>query len=69
MAGLLGGESEDGDGAGFGADEEADTAPGATGATVFGGMVAVMIEALGEVQGVWRAGFHAKSTTLTFFGI
>jgi hypothetical protein len=66
---LLGGEAENGDAAGFGADEEADAAAGATRAGVFGRMIAVVVEALGEMQDLGWAGLDAESTTFTFFGV
>ena len=36
---------------------------------VFGGMVAVVVQALGKVQDFGRAGLDAESASLTFFGV
>ncbi|SPF52362.1 exported hypothetical protein [Candidatus Sulfopaludibacter sp. SbA4] len=82
MAALLGAsgggrEAQYGDSAGLGTHEETDAAPGAAGAQVFGGMVAVAVQGMVAVavqvvrqaQDLGRAGFYAEAAALAFFGV
>ena len=57
------------DGAGLGADEEADAAAGAARAQVLGRVVAVVVQPLRQTQDLGRAGLHAEAAALALLRI
>jgi hypothetical protein len=68
--GLLGGgEAEDLDTAGLGTDEVADPTSGTAGAGVFGGMVAVVVQAVGKVKDFGGTGLDTESAAFAFFRV